>query len=120
MHLLDILNENLWRQLPDFDLIVSNPPYITDKEKDLMPVQVLEHEPHLALFATNGDALQFYRKITAFAQQKLKPGGFLFFETNEFYGQAAQQVMKEAGLVQVELRKDLNGKDRMLRGKFGC
>lgn len=116
-HQLDILNEQLWVELRQFDILISNPPYITEKEKSLMPAHVLEYEPHLALFATDGDAQQFVKKITAFAKKKLRKGGLLFFETNEFYGEDSKKVMEDMGVESVELRKDLNGKDRMLRGE---
>lgn len=117
-HHIDILNENKWEKFSGFDIIISNPPYITEKEKMYMPPHVLEHEPHLALFSTNGDAQQFIKKITAFAKEKLKKDGLLFFETNEFYGEESKKIMEEMGMKNVELRKDLNGKDRMLRGEI--
>lgn len=117
-HFFDILEEKNWNKPPDFDLIVSNPPYITESEKKHMPHNVLDFEPHLALFTTDGDPQQFVKKITAFAKQKLRPGGWLLFETNEFHAPDSQRIMEENGFVDVELRKDLNGKDRMLRGRF--
>ena len=113
-HLIDILDENNWDKLPEFDTIISNPPYITEKEKYLLPPHVLDHEPHLALFSTDGDAQQFIKKITAFAKYKLRDGGYLFFETNEFYAPESKRILEQAGFSKTELRKDLNGKDRML------
>jgi len=114
----DILDESLWNDLPELDMIISNPPYITESEKDLMPENVLRFEPHLALFCTGDDPLLFYRKITTFAQANLEEGGWLFFETNEFNAGKAQEILAEAGFENVELRDDLNGKPRMLRGQF--
>ncbi len=117
-HFFDILEEKNWERMPIFDLIVSNPPYITEGEKQLLPHNVLDFEPHLALFTTDGDSQQFVKKITAFAKRKLRPGGWLFFETNEFHALDSQRIMEENGFTDVELRKDLNGKERMLRGRL--
>ncbi|MCB0522360.1 MAG: peptide chain release factor N(5)-glutamine methyltransferase [Lewinellaceae bacterium] len=116
-HQVDILNEKAWGALPIFDIIASNPPYITEEEKSILPKNVVDFEPHLALFAGGDDAQRFVRKITAFALLRLRPGGFLFFETNEFYAPDTRQILAENGFEEVELRKDLNGKDRMIRGK---
>lgn len=77
-HHLDILDETQWQRLPMFDLIVSNPPYIADQERALMPKNVLEHEPYLALFSGSNDPLRFYKGISRFAQQYLHTGGQLF------------------------------------------
>ena len=116
-HEVDILNEKAWPTLPKYDLIVSNPPYITEDEKDILPENVIDYEPHLALFSGGNDAQRFVKKITKFAQQKLNKGGSLFFETNEFYAPDSKKTMEKHGFVNVELRKDLNGRDRMLRGE---
>ena len=115
-HEVDILNEDRWEALPKFDLIVSNPPYITEDEKDILPKNVITFEPHIALFSGGNDAQLFIKKIVKFANKHLTHNGWLFFETNEFYAQGTKKIMEENGFKEVELRKDLNGKDRMLKG----
>lgn len=117
-HELDILNETLWAQLPKYDVIISNPPYITEEEKNILAKNVIDFEPHLALFSGNNDAQRFIKKISAFAKKHLKEGGSLFFETNEFYANGSKKIMEEYGFVEVEIKKDLNGADRMLRGRL--
>ena len=116
-HLMDILNETRWEELPTFDIIVSNPPYIPMKEKALMPTHVLAFEPSLALFVENDEPLLFYQIICSFAMQKLKKGGLLFFELNEFSGEKVLDWMKQTGFQECELKKDLNGKIRMAKGQ---
>lgn len=111
----DILDENSWEAFPILDLIVSNPPYVTHSEQALMQAHVLKHEPHLALFVPDNDPLLFYRKVAAFGRQKLRPGGYLFFEINEAFGRDVCEHLEKTGYAQVELRKDLPGKDRMVR-----
>jgi release factor glutamine methyltransferase len=117
-HEVDILDEKAWAALPMFGLIVSNPPYITEGEKDILPKNVVKFEPHLALFSGGNDAQRFVKKITDFALKHLCPGGWLFFETNEFYAAGTRNILQEKGFVEVELRKDLNGKDRMIRARL--
>ncbi|MBL7805591.1 MAG: peptide chain release factor N(5)-glutamine methyltransferase [Saprospiraceae bacterium] len=112
----DILNENTWSDLPAFDFILSNPPYIPRQEAKLMPRHVLKHEPHLALFVDDGDPLLFYRAIARFARLKLHPGGRLMFECNEFNARQVYELLVEEGFSEVELRKDLSGADRMVNG----
>ncbi|MEY3368794.1 MAG: peptide chain release factor N(5)-glutamine methyltransferase [Bacteroidota bacterium] len=116
-HEKDILDEAACVGLPQFDCIVSNPPYITASERALMPEQVLGYEPALALFAGGEDALRFYRCVAGFAMRHLRPGGQLFFEISEYRGQETQQLLMDGGFVSVELRRDLNGKDRMVRAQ---
>jgi release factor glutamine methyltransferase len=111
----DILDERQWAILPDaFDLICSNPPYIPLSEWVLMPSQVLDHEPHLALFVEDADPLQFYRAIGRFAASKLAPQGRLYVEINEHYGAATRRLFEDVGFGEVELRQDMSQKDRML------
>ncbi|MFQ5447119.1 MAG: peptide chain release factor N(5)-glutamine methyltransferase [Saprospiraceae bacterium] len=117
-HEVDILDEMAWKKLPSFDLIVSNPPYITEDEKDILPKNVVEFEPHLALFAGGNDTQRFVKKIAYFATQHLNPGGWLFFETSEFYAVETQEILRGKGFGNVELRKDLNKKDRMIRARL--
>ena len=112
---IDILNENDWTQLTDFHIIVSNPPYIPTKEKALMENNVLDFEPHLALFVDNDDALIFYEKIADFALLHLHTEGSLFFECNEYNANDVVDMLKVKGFINVELRQDMSGKDRMIR-----
>ncbi len=113
----DILDEKNWEVLQKFDIIISNPPYIPVREKALMPQQVLENEPHLALFTTDEDPLIFYRKIAKFANIHLHENGFLFFECNEFNVEEVQQFVVKIGFTSVEIKKDMQGKDRMIRAQ---
>ena len=98
-----------------FDIIVSNPPYVLVSEKALMKKNVLEYEPHKALFVENNDPLLFYERITKFAVRNLKEGGLLFFEINESKGKETQQLLKNNGFRNVELKQDFLGKDRMIK-----
>lgn len=108
----DILSE-----FPDLqpDVIVSNPPYVTEEDRKEMHSNVLDFEPHLALFSST--PLQFYERISALAQANLKPNGYLFFEINASFGAEVVQLMKNQGFKEVQMRKDLNGKDRMVMGR---
>lgn len=114
---VDILDKQSWTELGTFDVIVSNPPYIPRNEEHLMPDWVKKHEPALALFVAHNDALLFYRAILEFASQHLAENGWLYFECNEFNALEVEELGKKAGFKQTELRKDLQGKWRMWRGK---
>jgi len=96
------------------DIIVSNPPYITMKEKELMHRNVLDFDPHIALFVENDSALIFYYKIAKLAYKKLSIGGELYFEINEYFGQETKDLVISYGFSKVELIQDLNGKDRIV------
>ncbi|MDX1768581.1 MAG: peptide chain release factor N(5)-glutamine methyltransferase [Arenibacter troitsensis] len=98
-----------------FDVIVSNPPYVRELEKKEMKNNVLEHEPGLALFVSDGDPLIFYKKITLFALNHLKTGGMLFFEINQYLGEEMKQLLEAGNFSEIELRKDMFGNDRMLK-----
>jgi release factor glutamine methyltransferase len=98
-----------------FDVIVSNPPYIRDLEKIEMHNNVLLHEPHLALFVSDENPLIFYKVIADFAKTNLKPNGQLFFEINEYLGKETIEMLSDKGFNNIELRKDMQGKDRMVR-----
>ncbi len=102
-----------WNQ---FDLIVSNPPYITKPEKEKMHPNVLNFEPHSALFPVSDDSVIFYRRISEFALKFLNPGGFLFCEINEQFGNEITKLLRDLGFRNIQLKKDINGKDRMI----GC
>lgn len=111
----DILNTN-FSPLAVFDVIVSNPPYVRNLEKVEIKSNVLDNEPHIALFVDDENPLQFYKAICEFAQNNLKDEGVLYFEINEYLGQEMIQLLKEFGFKSIELKKDLFGKDRMIKG----
>ena len=100
-----------------YDVIVSNPPYITNKEKVDMEANVLDWEPSLALFVPDEDPLLFYRKIAQLGCDMLKEGGSLYFEINRAYGEETMLMLKKLGYVQIELKKDSWGNDRMIKAK---
>ena len=100
-----------------YDVIVSNPPYITNKEKTDMEANVLDWEPSLALFVPDEDPLLFYRKIAQLGCDMLKEGGSLYFEINRAYGEETVLMLKELGYAQIELKKDTWGNDRMIKAK---
>lgn len=98
-----------------FDVIVSNPPYIRLLEQEEMHDNVLANEPHLALFVSDEDPLIFYKAIASFAQTNLNPGGKLYFEINEYLGEETVNMLDAKVFKNIELRKDMQGKDRMVR-----
>ena len=100
-----------------YDLIVSNPPYVCNREKATMERHVLEHEPHLALFVPNDDPLLFYRAITHFAKEALKPNGLLYFELNPLYACETEAMVRELGFSETEIKLDMFGKQRFLKAK---
>ena len=97
------------------DVIISNPPYVLEKEKDLMLNNVLDNEPHSALFVSNENPLLFYKKIAELAYLSLSKNGLLFFEINENFGVEIVELLKCIGFVDIELKKDINDKDRMIK-----
>lgn len=97
-----------------YDIIVSNPPYITPAERQAMHANVLHFEPHLALFVTEHNPLVFYSAIAELASTQLNPGGQLFFEINEYYGKEMVDMLTSKMFTNIELRKDMQGKDRMI------
>ena len=101
-----------------FDVIVSNPPYVRELEKLEMKNNVVEHEPGLALFVSDGDPLIFYKKITCFALGHLRKSGILFFEINQYLGEEMKQLLRAENFSEIELRKDMFGNDRMLKGQL--
>ena len=113
----DILHHENLNDLQLYDIIVSNPPYIRNREKVGMDKRVLDFEPHRALFVPDNDPLIFYSKIAEFGKQHLKPGGLLFFEINEALGQETVGLLIQAGYTNTELKKDMYGRDRMCKGK---
>lgn len=101
-----------------WDVIVSNPPYICDRERADMSDNVISYEPELALFVPDSDPLLFYRAIARYASKALKPGGRLLFETNTAYAHEVAQVMANEGFTAIEVRNDCFGKPRMVKGAF--
>jgi len=111
----DVLNFYPVKEASQYSIIVSNPPYITPKEQKLMHNNVLDFEPYQALFVPENDPLLFYRTIADHASFMLKKNGLLFLEINEKYGQQTLKLLQQKGFVDLELRKDFRGKDRMVR-----
>ena len=98
-----------------FDIIVSNPPYVRNLEKEEIKKNVLDYEPHLALFVEDTDALLFYRKIAQLALKNLTPNGLLFFEINQYLGKETVELLENLGFKNIELKKDMYGNDRMVK-----
>jgi len=98
-----------------FDIIVSNPPYVRNLEKEEIKKNVLDNEPHLALFVEDDDALIFYRKIAELAAKNLHPDGRLYFEINQYLGEEMVELLHNKGFQDIELRKDIYDNDRMTK-----
>jgi release factor glutamine methyltransferase len=113
--LADILDESQWYKFDQFDLIVSNPPYVTHAEKKFMQPNVLNYEPHTALFVADDDPLVFYRRIIEFANTKLSPGGSLWFEINEMFGNELHKMAIHQGFKETNIIFDIRGKSRFLQ-----
>ncbi|WP_411273422.1 peptide chain release factor N(5)-glutamine methyltransferase [Daejeonella sp.] len=112
----DILNP--FTELGKFSVISSNPPYVTLAEKAQMHINVLDHEPHLALFVPDDDPLIFYKAITRFAERHLEGGGLLYLEINENHGQETVSLLIDSGFKDIELRQDLRDRDRMIKARL--
>ncbi|MEC5146610.1 peptide chain release factor N(5)-glutamine methyltransferase [Chitinophaga sp. 212800010-3] len=115
---IDALNPQQLATLPEFDMIVSNPPYIRQSEQAAMQQSVWGYEPSLALFVPDNDPLLFYRHISHMALTKLNPNGALYFEINEALGNEVIAMMKDTGFSDLTLKQDMFGKDRMVRGRI--
>ena len=112
------LTSDICHQTSDvFDLIVSNPPYICNKERVAMEANVLEHEPHTALFVPDDDPLLFYRAIAQYGQTALKEGGWLYFEMNPLYAEPLREMLSKMSYHDIEIKEDQYGKQRMIRAK---
>ncbi|MGK0307385.1 MAG: release factor glutamine methyltransferase [Urechidicola sp.] len=110
---LDILGA---KSLPQkYDVIISNPPYVRELEKEEIKNNVLENEPHLALFVADENPLIFYNKIADLAKQQLSKNGMLFFEINQYLGKETVSMLAEKGFKNIQLKKDLFGNDRMIK-----
>ncbi|BAU54774.1 peptide chain release factor N(5)-glutamine methyltransferase [Mucilaginibacter gotjawali] len=100
------------------EIIISNPPYVTLHDKTRMHTNVTDFEPHTALFVPEDDPLVFYKAIADFAADNLTPGGLLFFEINESYGEEVVQLLNDKPFKNIELRKDMSGRDRMVMSEL--
>ncbi|MBE9575098.1 peptide chain release factor N(5)-glutamine methyltransferase [Flavobacterium proteolyticum] len=98
-----------------YNIIVSNPPYVRNLEKEEIKKNVLDYEPHLALFVEDTDALLFYRKIAQLALKNLSPNGLLFFEINQYLGKETVELLQNLGFKNIELKKDMYGNNRMIK-----
>lgn len=114
----NILNEKFDIENSKFEIIISNPPYITLDDKKQMHTNVTDFEPHTALFVPENDPLIFYSAIADFALKNLEKGGLLFFETNENYGEQIVELLTNKSFKNIELRKDMSGRDRMIVAQF--
>lgn len=112
----DALESDTWHNFPPLDIVVSNPPYIPEQERSLVPAHVERFEPAIALFVANEDPLLFYRVIGQQAFQKLKAGGAIYFECNEFNAIEVLNLLQTIGFNDITLKKDLSGADRMVKG----
>ena len=117
-HRLDFLDSDEWATLPHIKWLISNPPYIPLAERATMAPHVTDAEPALALFVPDSDPLLFYRALAGFARQRLLPGGSIFVEIHEDLAPGAIELFKGAGFQQVILRKDMQGRDRMIRASW--
>ena len=109
--------ERFLSEANEYDIIVSNPPYIPELEKSTISAHVLEHEPSMALFVDDQDPIIFYKELIKFAEQALVKGGFLFFELHELYGEEVKEYLQLFEFEKIEIRKDLQGKSRMLKAQ---
>jgi release factor glutamine methyltransferase len=115
---LDFLDKEKREQLPSFDIIVSNPPYVPEKDKDQMQPNVLKYEPSSALFVPDNDSLVFYKAIADFGKHHLNKNGTIYAEIHESIGEVVT-LLFQSEHYSIELKKDLQGKDRMLKAVYG-
>lgn len=113
----EIISNNNYNNVK-FDIIVSNPPYVRELEKVEIKNNVLENEPHLALFVEDNNPLIFYDKIADLAKIHLTKKGFLFFEINQYLGKETIKMLEDKGFKKIELKKDFSGNDRMIKATF--
>ena len=109
----DVLSDD-WKKAPSFDVIVSNPPYVTEAEKKDMDANVLDWEPELALFVPDDDPLRFYRRIADLGRELLLPDGKLYFEVNQAYGRETAHILEMNQYHDVRVIRDIFGKERIV------
>ena len=110
---MNFLEENNWDKFPVYDVIISNPPYIPENEKQLLDKNVRSFEPHIALFVPVNQRLIFYEKIANFGKTHLSPDGFIFLETHELYAKEVVDLFKREGY-DAEIKKDFYEKERIV------
>ena len=110
----DIFSTNI-PAFPLFDLIVSNPPYVTMREKATLNQNILDYEPHQALFVPDDDPICFYRRIADFSLDKLVSNGLLYFEINPLFGEAICRILHQKGYRNIDVTQDLLGKERFIK-----
>jgi release factor glutamine methyltransferase len=115
--LADILVRENWKMIPAFNIIISNPPYVTNSEKREMRNNVLDYEPHEALFVPDEEPLLFYKAIAEFSRHHLIRPGLLYFEINERFGNEVKNLLLKKGFEKGEVLRDMNGKDRFIRAE---
>jgi release factor glutamine methyltransferase len=115
---IDIMDTGQNHMLADFGIIVSNPPYVLESEKVHMHSNILDFEPSDALFVPDDDPLVYYRKILELSDILLKPGGRIYFEINESMGSTLRNIMSEAAFSDLAIIMDINGKDRIIKGRY--
>lgn len=113
----DILDETQWPRAEKWDVVVSNPPYIPQREIALMPEQVWKYEPARALFVPDAQPLLFYENIARFAAGQLEAGGHIFLEVNEFYAERVEELLEASGWQALAIHPDLQGKPRMVSAR---
>jgi len=111
---VDFLDKRNWSELDEVDLLISNPPYIPQSERAMLPDEVRDYEPQEALFVSDRDPLLFYRAILAFANRSLRRGGYVLVEINALHRASSLQLFRQGPFREVELKQDMSGKDRML------
>lgn len=114
---MDALSKNYPSAEKNYDVIVSNPPYIPNADRSRMEANVLDHEPEMALFVGDEEPFIFYQRIAEESLNLLKENGWLYFEIHEDYGKEMEELLSNLGFVNIELRKDLQGRSRMIRGQ---